>query len=121
MFSHETRKILEENEPPKERSVYAKKVPVGFKTGTSYRFRDAWTAGFFGDYVLVIWCGNFDGSDGNFIGRENAAPIFFSIADQGIEQKQISENQEDGKRKLHDFCTGHKRNGMRKRSVGILE
>ena len=43
MFSHETRKILEENEPPKERSVYAKKVPVGFKTGTSYRFRDAWT------------------------------------------------------------------------------
>ena len=87
MFSHETRKILEENEPPKERSVYAKKVPVGFKTGTSYRFRDAWTAGFFGDYVLVVWYGNFDGSDGNFIGRENAAPIFFQHCGSGHRAK----------------------------------
>ena len=46
------------------------------------RFRDAWTAGIFGPYVLVVWVGNFDGS-GNpaFVGVDAAAPLFFQIAD----------------------------------------
>ncbi|MDO9354184.1 MAG: penicillin-binding protein 1C, partial [Solirubrobacteraceae bacterium] len=35
---------------------------VAWKTGTSWGFRDAWTAGVFGRYVLVVWVGNFDGS-----------------------------------------------------------
>src|SRR5690606_31660923 len=34
---------------------------VAWKTGTSWGFRDAWTAGVFGPYVLVVWVGNFDG------------------------------------------------------------
>ena len=93
-FSEESafiiKKILEENVSPNERSGYSKKVKVGFKTGTSYRFRDAWAVGFFGDYVLCVWCGNFDGRDGNFIGRENAAPLFFRIADGIIESKKIA-------------------------------
>jgi penicillin-binding protein 1C len=57
-------------------------VPVAWKTGTSWGFRDAWTAGVFGPYVLVVWVGNFDGA-GNpaFVGVQTAAPLFFRIVD----------------------------------------
>lgn len=60
----------------------ARGQPVAWKTGTSWGFRDAWTAGAFGDYVLVTWVGNFDGS-GNpaFVGVRTAAPLFFSIVE----------------------------------------
>jgi penicillin-binding protein 1C len=56
--------------------------PVAWKTGTSWGFRDAWSAGVVGPYVLVVWIGNFDGR-GNpaFIGADAAAPLFFRIAD----------------------------------------
>lgn len=56
--------------------------PVAWKTGTSWGFRDAWTAGIFGRYVLLVWVGNFDGS-GNpaFVGVQAAAPLFFQIVD----------------------------------------
>ena len=58
------------------------RLPVYWKTGTSWGFRDAWTAGAFGPYVLVVWIGNFDGA-GNpaFVGVDAAAPLFFRIAD----------------------------------------
>jgi penicillin-binding protein 1C len=56
--------------------------PVAWKTGTSWGFRDAWSAGIAGPYVLVVWVGNFDGR-GNpaFVGVDAAAPLFFRIAD----------------------------------------
>ncbi len=55
---------------------------VAWKTGTSWGFRDAWTAGIFGRYVLVVWVGNFDGSSNqSFIGISAAAPLFFNIVD----------------------------------------
>jgi penicillin-binding protein 1C len=59
-----------------------KRIPVSWKTGTSYGFRDGWAAGIFGDYVLCVWVGNFSG-EGNpsFIGRKGAGPLFFDIAD----------------------------------------
>jgi penicillin-binding protein 1C len=58
------------------------RLPVYWKTGTSWAFRDAWTAGIFGPYVLIVWVGNFDGS-GNpaFVGVDAAAPLFFQIVD----------------------------------------
>jgi penicillin-binding protein 1C len=58
------------------------RLPTYWKTGTSWGFRDAWTAGIFGPYVLVVWIGNFD-STGNpaFVGVDAAAPLFFQIAD----------------------------------------
>ena len=57
-------------------------LPVYWKTGTSFAYRDAWTAGVFGPYVLVVWIGNFNG-EGNpaFVGVEAAAPLFFDIVD----------------------------------------
>jgi len=55
---------------------------VAWKTGTSWGFRDAWTAGVFGRYVLVVWVGNFDGSsNATFVGVQTAAPLFFNIVD----------------------------------------
>lgn len=53
-----------------------------WKTGTSWGFRDAWTAGIVGPYIIVVWVGNFDGR-GNpaFVGVEAAAPLFFRLAD----------------------------------------
>jgi penicillin-binding protein 1C len=57
-------------------------VPVAWKTGTSWGFRDAWSAGVFGPYVLVVWVGNFSG-EGNpaFVGVQAAAPLFFQMVD----------------------------------------
>lgn len=53
-----------------------------WKTGTSSSFRDAWTAGIFGDFVLVVWVGNFDGTPNNaFSGAKAAAPTYFSLAE----------------------------------------
>ncbi len=57
-------------------------MPVAWKTGTSWGFRDAWSAGIFGPYVLAVWIGRFDG-EGNpaYIGVQAAAPLFFHIVD----------------------------------------
>ena len=52
-----------------------------WKTGTSSSYRDAWTAGIFGDFVLIVWVGNFDGTPNNaFSGARTAAPIYFALA-----------------------------------------
>lgn len=58
------------------------RVRAAWKTGTSWGFRDAWTAGVFGPYVLIVWVGNFDGQ-GNpaFVGVQAAAPLFFRMVD----------------------------------------
>lgn len=51
---------------------------ISWKTGTSHGFRDAWAAGIRGDYVLVVWIGNFNGkSNASFIARKCAAPLLF--------------------------------------------
>ena len=56
------------------------RTPTYWKTGTSNGLRDAWTAGVFGPYVLVVWVGCFDGAaNPGFNGLHAAAPIFFSI------------------------------------------
>jgi len=56
--------------------------PVSWKTGTSWGFRDAWSAGVAGPYVLVVWIGDFEGQGNpSFIGVDAAAPLFFRIVD----------------------------------------
>ena len=56
--------------------------PVYWKTGTSNGFRDAWSAGVFDHYVLVVWVGNFDGRPNPaFVGVQTAAPLFFQLVD----------------------------------------
>jgi penicillin-binding protein 1C len=77
--------MLASNPPPYQgyRSDWVRdRMDVSWKTGTSFGFRDAWSIGVAGPYVLAVWIGNFDG-EGNpaFIGRDAAAPLFFEIVD----------------------------------------
>ena len=77
--------MLLDNPPPASRhsSLSAtRRVPVAWKTGTSWGFRDAWSVGLFGHYALAVWVGDFSGA-GNpaFVGVEAAAPLFFQIVD----------------------------------------
>ncbi len=76
--------MLSHNPRPGEDSSLAPpgRWPVAWKTGTSWGFRDAWSAGIVGPYVLVVWIGDFQ-AEGNpsFVGIEAAAPLFFRIVD----------------------------------------
>ncbi len=56
------------------------KYETYWKTGTSYGFKDAWSAGIAGDYAVIVWLGNFDGTPNNALsGRTAAAPLMFQI------------------------------------------
>ncbi|GGY83374.1 penicillin-binding protein 1C [Cellvibrio zantedeschiae] len=76
--------MLSHNPRPGEDSAYNLQSgwSAAWKTGTSWGFRDAWSVGVVGPYVLAVWIGNFD-SRGNpaFVGVDAAAPLFFRIAD----------------------------------------
>ncbi|RFC68262.1 MULTISPECIES: penicillin-binding protein 1C [Mesorhizobium] len=51
---------------------------IAYKTGTSYGYRDAWSVGFDGRYVLGVWTGRADGQPVPGIsGYVSAAPILF--------------------------------------------
>lgn len=53
---------------------------VSWKTGTSHGFRDAWAAGIRGEYVVVVWIGNFNGrGNPSFVARECASPLLFEM------------------------------------------
>lgn len=54
-------------------------VPA-WKTGTSSGYRDAWTLGAFGPYVLAVWIGNFDNKANlAFVGKKIATPLWFEL------------------------------------------
>lgn len=85
-----TLKMLETN--PRPDTGQPASPPVAWKTGTSWGFRDAWTAGVFGKYVLVVWVGNFDGaSNAALIGVSAAAPMFFHIVDALRQERLVEE------------------------------
>lgn len=78
-------KMLSEN-PRSESYILDKNLKqknfIAWKTGTSWGYRDAWTAGVVGPYTLVVWLGNFNyTSNSQLIGREMAAPLFFQLVD----------------------------------------
>jgi penicillin-binding protein 1C len=52
--------------------------PIAYKTGTSYGYRDAWSIGFDGRYVIGVWVGRPDnGAVPGITGGGTAAPILF--------------------------------------------
>ncbi len=60
----------------------ANAVPIPWKTGTSYRHRDAWSVGIAGNHVVGVWIGNFDGtSSPHLVGSQAAAPLLFDLID----------------------------------------
>ena len=61
--------------PPPENGVHNR---IAFKTGTSYGYRDAWSAGFDGRITVGVWVGRPDGAPvPGLVGRTAAAPILF--------------------------------------------
>jgi len=53
---------------------------IGFKTGTSAGYRDAWSAGFSNDYTVGVWIGRADGSSRpGHVGVDTAAPILLKV------------------------------------------
>ncbi|WP_310598744.1 penicillin-binding protein 1C [Desulfobulbus sp.] len=76
------RDMLNAHPRPSARRGNGHQWATAWKTGTSWGFRDAWSVGLVGDYVLAVWLGNFDGH-GNpaLVGVKAAAPLFFRIAD----------------------------------------
>lgn len=70
---------------------------VAYKTGTSYGFRDAWSAGHAGKYTVVVWVGRADGAPRpGQTGRKAAAPLLMDVFDmlarmdpEGLTQQQL--------------------------------
>ncbi|MBO9098765.1 penicillin-binding protein 1C [Rhizobium sp. L58/93] len=59
---------------------------IAYKTGTSYGYRDAWSVGYDGRYVLGVWVGRPDnGAVPGLTGYASAAPILFqAFAKSGV-------------------------------------
>ncbi|WFR97149.1 penicillin-binding protein 1C [Rhizobium tumorigenes] len=59
---------------------------IAYKTGTSYGYRDAWSVGYDGHYVLGVWVGRPDnGAVPGLTGYASAAPILFqAFAKSGV-------------------------------------
>jgi len=58
-------------------------TPIAWKTGTSIGFRDAWSIGINGKYVVGVWIGNADGEGRpDIIGGKAAAPLMFKTFKQ---------------------------------------
>ncbi|MBN8421099.1 MAG: penicillin-binding protein 1C [Verrucomicrobia bacterium] len=78
LLTDEARHLTREMLRTREGEAIMDDPAVTWKTGTSHGFRDAWAAGMRGDFVLVVWIGNFNGkSNPAFIARECAAPLLF--------------------------------------------
>lgn len=94
-----TRYMLFQNESIDKnlsKSIKRKAISAAWKTGTSFSYKDAWTAGIFGKYVLVVWLGNFNGkSNSAFVGRKLAAPLFFRIARRFMDKNLLSSYKEE--------------------------
>jgi penicillin-binding protein 1C len=61
--------------PPPENAIGGR---FGYKTGTSYGYRDAWAVGFDGKRTIGVWVGRPDGAPvPGLVGRVSAAPILF--------------------------------------------
>ncbi|WP_086999107.1 penicillin-binding protein 1C [Rhizobium sullae] len=65
---------------------------IAYKTGTSYGYRDAWSIGYDGRYVLGVWVGRPDnGAVPGLTGYGTAAPILFeAFAKSGIAATPLS-------------------------------
>jgi penicillin-binding protein 1C len=60
----------------------ARNRTIGFKTGTSYGYRDAWAVGFSNDYTVGVWVGVPSGAPrAGAMGRADAGPILLNVFD----------------------------------------
>ncbi|MCR9139807.1 MAG: penicillin-binding protein 1C [Alphaproteobacteria bacterium] len=56
----------------------SKSLDIAYKTGTSYGYRDAWSLGYDGRYVIGVWIGRADNTAvPGMTGQSAAAPVLF--------------------------------------------
>lgn len=79
------RDILRDTPPPVSAIPYTNQRTarrIGYKTGTSYGFRDAWAMGFDNRYTVGVWLGRPDGTPNpGQHGANTAAPLLFRVFD----------------------------------------
>lgn len=74
-----TLQMLKQNPRPDAR---LRAPQTAWKTGTSWAFRDAWSIGLAGHYLIAVWVGHFDGhSNPALVGQQAAAPLLFRLVD----------------------------------------
>lgn len=74
--------LTEVNRPGEEAlwEFYSGRLPLAWKTGTSYGQRDGWAVGVSPEYTIVVWIGNFDGSENpNLVTAKMAGPVLFDV------------------------------------------
>lgn len=74
--------VLQELSRPDEiyYQIYPKKNFFSWKTGTSFKQRDAWACGTNEDWTIGVWAGNFSGEGNqNIMGAKIAGPILFNL------------------------------------------
>jgi len=78
-----TQEVLERRDRPdfpQRRQLTAAPAAIHWKTGTSGRRRDAWSAGSSAAYTAVVWLGNFDNrSSAALVGADAAGPLLFDL------------------------------------------
>ena len=63
-------------------SLTSEAPAIAFKTGTSWGFRDAWSAGIGNGYTVIVWVGRADARPRTGqTGREAALPVLFDVFD----------------------------------------
>lgn len=74
------RRIMADEAQPLPDNALSRVVPLAWKTGTSYGYRDAWAIGINARYVIGIWTGRPDGTPvvGQF-GFASAVPVLNQI------------------------------------------
>ncbi|WP_437887472.1 peptidoglycan glycosyltransferase PbpC [Phytobacter sp. V91] len=74
------RRILANEAQPLPDNALPRVVPLAWKTGTSYGYRDAWAVGLNGRYVMAVWTGRPDGTPvaGQF-GFASAVPVLNQV------------------------------------------
>ena len=73
-------------------------LPLAWKTGTSNGYRDAWTMGFAGPYVIGVWTGNFSGRAAERLrGAEVALPLWKTVAMRTLTEPTLAVTAEEAR------------------------
>ena len=79
---------------------FSSTVPVAWKTGTSFGFKDAWAIGSTPEYIVGVWVGNADGEGrSGLTGSSYAAPVMFSVF-ESLKLKKHFQRPEDDLKKI---------------------
>jgi penicillin-binding protein 1C len=72
------------------------RVPIAWKTGTSFGFKDGWAIGTTPEYVVGVWVGNADGEGRpGLTGTSYAAPVMFEVFNLLHPNKKFQRPEDD--------------------------